>query len=148
MNGLDSSVSDQFISTKTARQLLGVTTDTLRNWDASGKISTIRTPSNIRLYNKHDILSIIGSSIPSVQKRKIAYCRVSSIKQKDDLKRQEDFFVSNYPTFELVSDVGSGLNWKRKGLLSILDGALTGNISKYSSMNKSISFWVFGNDIF
>ncbi len=136
MNDSDIPLSQQFIPTKLARKILGVTSDTLRNWDSSGKISTVRTTSNQRLYNKQDILNLTRCNIPSVQKRKIAYCRVSSSKQKNDLTRQENFFKTNYPTFELVSDVGPGLNWKRKGLLSILDAALSGNLSEVMVAHK------------
>jgi predicted site-specific integrase-resolvase len=119
-----------YISTKKARQLLGITTSTLINWDKAGKINTIRTPSGLRLYNSKDIQNIIGCDSNFQKKRKIAYCRVSSKKQINDLERQKDFFRSKYPDYELVEDVGSGINWKRKGLKTILDGAMSRDISE------------------
>ena len=64
------------------------------------------------------------------KKRKIAYCRVSSKKQEDDLERQKDFFRTKYPDYELVTDIGSGINWKRKGLKTILESAMQGNLSE------------------
>lgn len=42
----------------------------------------------------------------------------------DDLERQKDFFRQKYPTHRLVTDIGSGINWKRKGLKTLLDGAM------------------------
>jgi predicted site-specific integrase-resolvase len=48
----------------------------------------------------------------------------------DDLERQKDFFRHNYPDHELVTDIGSGINWKRKGLQTILDKGLSGDISE------------------
>jgi len=119
-----------YISTKKARHLLGVTTATLINWDKSGKINTIRTPSGLRLYNSKDIQNIIGCDPRFQKKRKIAYCRVSSKKQSNDLERQKDFFRTKYPHHELVEDVGSGINWKRKGLKTILESAMSGDISE------------------
>lgn len=126
MNG----VVTEYLSTKEARELLRVSIDTLRNWDKQGKITTIRTPSGFRKYSKQDIYNILGWIIPTTQKKKIAYCRVSSKKQEDDLVRQEDFFKTNFPDYDVVSDIGSGLNWKRKGLNSILDDAFKGDIEE------------------
>ena len=48
----------------------------------------------------------------------------------DDLKRQEDFFRQKYPSHVLVTDIGSGINWKRKGLKTILEQSMQGNISE------------------
>ena len=121
---------EQYVPTKTARKMLGVTTQTLRNWDNSGRIDTKRTPSGIRLYNLQDIKNILGSKDPVPEKEKIAYCRVSSKKQMDDLERQKDFFRHHYPNHTLVADVGSGINWKRKGLQTILDQGMSGHISE------------------
>ena len=121
--------NERFISTKETRKLLGVTTKTLVNWANSGKINTIKSPSGIRLYNLNDIQNVLGCDVNFKEKKKIAYCRVSSHKQKDDLERQKNFFRHEYPDFILVEDIGSGINWKRKGLKTILKQAMQGDIS-------------------
>ena len=121
--------NERFISTKETRKLLGVTTKTLVNWANSGKINTIKSPSGIRLYSLKDIQNVLGCDVNFKEKKKIAYCRVSSSKQKDDLERQKNFFRHEYPDFSLVEDVGSGINWKRKGLKTILEQAMQGDIS-------------------
>ena len=54
-------------------------------------------------------------------KTTICYCRVSSAKQRDDLARRVSFMQSRYPEAEVITDIGSGLNFKRRGLLSLLD---------------------------
>ena len=54
------------------------------------------------------------------------YVRVSTYKQKDDLQRQKNTMSQQFPNYEIISDVGSGLNWKRKGLLSLLERAQAG----------------------
>lgn len=58
----------------------------------------------------------------------VAYCRVSSAGQKADLERQVAYLRERCPRAEVVRDVGSGLNFKRKGLRSILERALKGHL--------------------
>ncbi len=123
-------MNEEYISTKTARKILGVTTTTLVNWSKTGKIKFIISPSGSRLYDSQDICNIVGKPNDTIQKRKICYCRVSSQKQTDDLERQQDFFKSKYPHHTLVTDIGSGINWKRKGLKSILEQSLSGTIDE------------------
>ena len=57
----------------------------------------------------------------SSTRKKIIYARVSSAKQSADLKRQVKYLQSKYPDYELITDIGSGINFKRKGLKTILD---------------------------
>lgn len=123
-------MDNNYVPTKTARKILGVTGQTLRNWDNTGKINTIRSPSGARLYSLKDIQNATGSTIVIPEKEKIVYCRVSSKKQIDDLERQKDFFRYRYPDHTVVEDIGSGINWKRKGLKTILEKAMRGDISE------------------
>ena len=74
-----------------------------------------------RLYNVEAYIR--GAANPSL----VCYCRVSSPKQKDDLQRQIAYMQSLYPEAEIIKDIGSGLNFKRKGLRSILDRLLRGD---------------------
>jgi len=123
-------MNEEYINTKTARQILGVSTITLRDWDKKGRIKTIRTPSGHRLYYKRDILAITNEHTSTTQKQKVCYCRVSSKKQKDDLDRQIDFFKSKYPLHSIITDIGSGINWKRQGLKTILEQSMSGGIAE------------------
>jgi len=123
-------IDEEYISIKETRKILGVTTETLRQWNKTGKVRAVKSPSGRRLYNKKDIYNIANRNLPNKQIRKIAYCRVSSKKQNDDLERQKDFFRHKFPDYELVTDIGSGLNWKRKGLKSILERAMSKTISE------------------
>ena len=54
----------------------------------------------------------------------IGYCRVSSHKQKDDLERQIDnvktYLLAKGQPFEIISDIGSGINYKKKGLQELI----------------------------
>lgn len=129
-------MENEYINTAKARSLLGITASTLREWDKKNKIRTIRTPSNTRMYNKQDIFNIIGRNCDSQEKQKIIYARVSSKKQMDDLNRQADFLKSKYPNHILVTDIASGINWKRKGLNSILERAMSGELEEIVVAHK------------
>lgn len=50
------------------------------------------------------------------QRKKVIYCRVSSYDRKEDLNRQEKYLQELYPTYEIIKDIGSGINFNRKGL--------------------------------
>ena len=66
----------------------------------------------------------------NIKKRKICYCRVSSNKQKEDLNRQIEYMKNKYPEHEIIRDIGSGINYKRKGLLEIIDSGIKGEIEE------------------
>lgn len=122
----------EYLSIKETRRLVGVTTPTLRRWAETDKVRFTETPTGRKLYNKQDILRIVNvSKLPvQIRKKKIAYCRVSSKKQTDDLERQKEFFRLKYPEYDLVDDVGSGINWKRKGLQTILESVMSGAVEE------------------
>jgi predicted site-specific integrase-resolvase len=92
----------------------------LRKWADNGEIDYISSQSGRQ---RCDVDGYIGKSTTSVT---ICYCRVSSHKQRDDLERQVEFLRNQYPTAEFVRDIGSGLNFKRKGLKTILERAMSG----------------------
>jgi predicted site-specific integrase-resolvase len=110
----------KFYTSREAARILDVCPNSLRKWADNGEINCIRTKSGQRRY---DVDSYIGKSTDSTT---ICYCRVSSHKQRDDLERQVEFLRNQYPTAEFVKDIGSGLNFKRKGLKTILERAMSG----------------------
>ena len=63
-------------------------------------------------------------SITDNNKINICYCRVSSKNQKDDLDNQIKFLKEKFPDHVFITDIGSGLNYKRKGLRTILDKSM------------------------
>ncbi len=110
-----------YVPLRKAVDHLGLHPNTLRRYADEGKIQVIKNEAGQRLYNVEAYIR--GAANPSL----ICYCRVSSSKQKDDLQRQIAYMQSLYPEAEIIKDIGSGLNFKRKGLRSILDRLLRGD---------------------
>ena len=104
-----------------AAKALGLHPNTIRKYEKEGKIKAIRTKSGQRLL---DVEGFVGKP---KRVRTICYCRVSSSKQKDDLVRQILYMQRQFPEAEIVQDVGSGINFKRKGLKAILESAVSGD---------------------
>ena len=102
-----------------------------RFWDRDGKIRTIRTPAGHRRYDIESVINPGGDT-----RIRILYARVSSYKQKSDLERQADYLQSLFAEVKLVKEVGSGLNYKRKGLLSILGQVLSGDVREIVVCHK------------
>lgn len=69
-------------------KILGVSAQTLRNWDKKGKLHPHHTSSNGYRYYSHEQLNQVMNVKPNLDRIVIGYCRVSSNKQKDDLERQ------------------------------------------------------------
>lgn len=134
-----------FYKSSDACRILGIKRNILKKWDADGTIKVIRTPGNMRLYD----ISSIDPTI-NIYKFKdkldpitILYARVSSSKQRDDLERQKKFLQENMPDkqagsseIKIITDIGSGINFKRPGLLQILGLVKKGNVSKVIVASK------------
>jgi predicted site-specific integrase-resolvase len=105
---------------------LGICRKTLQNWANDGKIDYIRTEGNWRKYNLDKYLND-NDLLP---KLKVCYCRVSSYDQKEDLSRQIKFLKKKYPKHQVITDIGSGINFKRKGLLKLLNLAIENKLDE------------------
>ncbi len=115
-----------YVPARVATAKLGVTLATLLRWEEAGLIQTVKTPKGQRRY---DIDSVIAAGSNAGDTRAvILYARVSSHSQKADLAQQAEYLLSRYPTSELITEVGSGLNFKRKKFLAILERVLSGDV--------------------
>ena len=124
-------MNEQYISTAKAKQILGVSEDTLRKWADGGMFPSIRTPRGTRLYNVSKFINNqLSIKEDEREKESYCYCRVSSQNQKDDLQRQIQYMQEHYPNHRIVSDIGSGLNFKRKGLRSLIELATKGGVGE------------------
>jgi predicted site-specific integrase-resolvase len=77
----------------------------------------------------------------------ILYARVSSRAQKPDLDRQVEYLVSRYPDGEVVSEIGGGLNFKRKKMLAVLGRVMSGDVKRLVVAHKD-RLARFGFDLF
>ena len=104
-------------------KIIGVTPQTLRNWDRSGRLHPHHTSTNgYRYYSEEQLCAVTG--IQFVPRKVIGYCRVSSRKQKDDLERQVEnlrtYLYAQGNPFEIITDIGSGINYKKNGLQELI----------------------------
>ena len=126
----------EYITTKEAASMLGVSGTTIILWENNNKINCFRTQGGHRRYSRKQILEYRGGADVSEVRTKYAYCRVSTRTQKEDLERQIQFFRNDYPDHKIITDIGSGLNFKRKGLNSILEHAQRGNVEEIVVTHK------------
>jgi len=119
-------VPEKLYTLKEACLLLGLHPRTIQKWDEQGKIRVVRTPGGRRRIPESEIRRLQGErGIRSV----IGYVRVSSATQKDDLERQIEY-LRQRGVQEIIADVGSGLNERRKGFLKLLDKVLHNEVDK------------------
>ena len=128
---------DKYYSPKETSEKLGVHFTTLRRWEKDGKIKCVRSPYGKRFYDLKEFLSIYKDDyknvtiietnedkIDSIIRKKICYCRVSSNSQKVELENQIQYMKEKYPDYELLYDIGSGINFNRPNLNKILNYAI------------------------
>ena len=105
-------------------KILGVSAQTLRNWDNNGKLHPHHTSTNGYRYYSHEQLNQVMNITPNLNRQVIGYCRVSSNKQKYDLERQVEnmklYLTAQGKPFEIITDIGSGINYKKKGLRELI----------------------------
>lgn len=109
-------------------KMIGRTVNTLQRWDREGILKARRTPTNRRYYTEEDYYNIMGIQQENAENQVndvIIYARVSNQNQKDDLKNQVEFLktyanAKGYIVSNIITDIGSGLNYNRKGFNSIL----------------------------
>lgn len=119
---------DTYLSIHKVATILGVTPQTLRKWDEDGYfIPAQRRGNGYRYYTKQQVeeFSEKLSTTKNQYRKNIGYCRVSTSKQKDDLLRQcenvEMYLKSLKQPYEIIKDIGSGINYSKKGLSELLE---------------------------
>ena len=121
--------NEKTLSVQKSAQYIGVSKQTIRNWCNKNKIQYFKTPSGQRRIHKSQLQTIINDISTLEKKENYIYARVSSEKQNNDLQRQISILKYNYPDYKLVTDCDSGINFKRKGLRTILESAMQGNLN-------------------
>ena len=116
----------KYYSTKKVTEILGVTAQTLRNWDKEGKLKPSYVKSNgYRYYSEESILSYTQERKTKKNLNVVGYARVSSKKQSTDLERQinnlNTYISSKYDSFDIITDIGSGINYNKPGLKKLIE---------------------------
>lgn len=119
-----------WLPSRKAAEKLGLHPNTLRKYADNGTIPTIRNAAGQRLY---DVSAYLREQVVAGT---VCYCRVSSSKQRDDLDRQVERMQAKFPEAEIIKDIGSGLNFKRKGLLSLLGRLMRGDKLKVCVVHR------------
>jgi excisionase family DNA binding protein len=134
-----------FVGIKQVAKELGVSTSTLRRWESEGKICSIRTSGNHRRYNLEEISKIFKNGMSNNTEKEnnilaCCYARVSTYGQKSDLERQKQilqmFCSSKGYQFITIEDLGSGLNYSKKGLNELFNLIFNKKINKLVLTHK------------
>lgn len=132
----------KFYSIGQFSKLIGKTNQTLRNWDKDGILKPHHvSESGYRYYSQEQLNHFLGlKQEVQLNKKTIGYCRVSSNKQKDDLERQienvKTYMYAKGYQFEIISDIGSGINYNKKGLNKLIDMVTNSEVEKIVILYK------------
>ncbi len=127
----------RFIKIGEAAKILGVSIQTLRRWETEGSLVPHHKSKGETRY--YDLEQLLGKK-NSKDDLTIAYARVSSYDQKKDLERQAQV-LADYCTrqgyhFEVIQDLGSGMNYDKKGLKKLLQLILEQKITRLVLTHK------------
>ena len=131
---------NKLLTISEASKELGVSISTLRRWDRSGKLVSEKMLSGHRRYDITKLKPETFRAIKEEERRTVAYARVSGHDQKDDLERQKQvlelYCARQGWTYEIVSDLGSGMNYRKKGLKRLLDEIMNGRAGRLVITHK------------
>ncbi|WP_026894390.1 IS607 family transposase [Clostridiisalibacter paucivorans] len=121
---------------------IGKSIQTLRNWDKKGTLKPSHvTEGGTRYYSQKQLNHFLGlKGEEQLDKKVIGYCRVFSNKQKDDLERQVEnvktYMIAKGYQFEVITDIGSGINYNKKGLNKLIDMVTNSEVDKIVILYK------------
>ena len=124
-----------------AATIVGVSTQTLRRWEREGRVQPPeRSTGGVRLYDVDQLVPKPGWALAEDARRTVAYARVSSHDQKEDLERQkqalEMFCAARGWKHEIISDLGSGMTYRKKGLKRLLDDIVEDRVGRLVITHK------------
>lgn len=104
---------------------LGVTPEHVRTMHRTGEVIPARiSEKGTRYYSEEQLRDLKNSRTPQGEEKVLAYCRVSTESQKDDLEKQvenvKSYMYAKGYSFEVITDIGSSINYKNKGLQELI----------------------------
>lgn len=123
-------------------KMIGKTPQTLRIWHKKGILIPAHvTVGGTRYYSQEQLNHFLGFTQQKTTNRKvIGYCRVSSNKQRNDLMRQIDnvrtYMLAKGYQFEIIEDIGSGINYNNKGLNKLINAVTNYEVEKIVILYK------------
>lgn len=116
------------------KELYGIHRNTLLNWEKKGLLKPFKTTGGKRRYKKEDIEKLLGMLEEKPKPKVVLYARVSTKKQEEYLKNQiarlEEFAKSKGWSYEIISEIASGVNENRRGLRKLLNKVKRGEVEK------------------
>ena len=125
---------ERIVAIGEAADVLGVSIATLRRWEAAGKLAAEHTAGGHRRYDVAKLRPELFGDADAAKRKTVAYARVSSHDQKDDLQRQKQvlelYCARQGWVFDVVADLGSGMNYHKKGLQRLRNGILADEVGR------------------
>ena len=122
------------LSTGEVATFLGVHQVTIRRWVKEGKLHPIRTPKGSFRFKVDEIFKLACEG----NGKFVGYIRVSSDLRKDDLERQKELILGKYPNIQIVQDIESGVNGKRRGFEKLVEMVINREIGKVVVIWRSV----------
>ena len=118
---------------------IGVNVVTLRRMEAKGELLPAHVSSGgTRYYSTKQLKHFLKEETKN--KLVVGYCRVSTRSQKDDLETQvnnvKSYMMARGYQYEIIEDVGSGINYNKKGLKLLIDKINNQEVSKVVVLYK------------
>lgn len=120
---------------------LGVTPEHVRTMHRTGEVIPARiSEKGTRYYSEEQLRDLKNSRTPQIEEKVVAYCRVSTKSQNDELEKQvenvKSYMYAKGYSFEVITDIGSGINYKNKGLHELISLINSNQITKVVILHK------------
>lgn len=120
---------------------LGVTPEHVRTMHRTGEVIPARiSEKGTRYYSEEQLRELKNSRTPHREEKVVAYCRVSTKSQKDELEKQveniKSYMYAKGYSFKVITDIGSGINYKNKGLQELISLINSNQITKVVILHK------------
>lgn len=120
---------------------LGVTPEHVRTMHRTGEVIPARiSEKGTRYYSDEQLRDLKNSRTPQREEKVVAYCRVSTKSQKDELEKQvenvKSYMYAKGYSFEVITDIGSGINYKNEGLRKLISLIDSNQVTKVVVLHK------------